>query len=109
MKRLIFLVLVLFGSGVLAQDRGFRSEGREFYLGMLWPTFINPWTAHTPLPHFQYAVISSYDDNVVTVSFFEKGTNKEVTSTFTIPAGTSKDVLLDKSLMRPDSLGDKPE
>src|SRR5688572_30568539 len=107
MKKLLTLTVCLLFSCAFAQDRGFRSEGREFYLGYIQPSFTDFAPFNTP-PFFKvYAVINSYEDNEVGVSYFDPATRKEGYPTdYKVKARQTVYIPLDLQQMRMKDPGD---
>lgn len=104
MKRLV-LIIILFSSSLLAQDRGFRSEGREFYLGYLHPRVGSFYENYFKV----YAIVSSYEENEITVSYFSGGGVEQDFRKYLITGGGIAQIQLDRLRMQTDTIGDKAE
>jgi hypothetical protein len=100
MKHTALLLLSLVCLQSLAQDRGLRSEGREFYLGFLQPSFQR--VTAIARQHNVYALISSHDENQVMVSYANG--SPEV---YHIAPRSTYSVPLVASNMLHDTVGDK--
>src|SRR5687768_13170910 len=83
------------------------SEGKDFYLGFLSPSY-NTVVHSTSAGFFRvYAYVSSYKNNVVTVSYFNKTTGKEeVSGHYNIQAGRAVQIQLDYHHMQMLDPGD---
>ncbi len=83
------------------------SEGRDFYLGFLNPSY-NTIVAPLSAGFFRvYAYVSSYQNNVVTFSYFNQQTGKEeVSGSYQIQAGRTVQILLDFPRMQMTEPGD---
>ncbi len=110
MKRLVVLAFAFICSVASAQDRGFRSEGREFFLGYLHPT-VGPMITTSNGGSYDgqykvYALVSSSQDNEVHVSYYNPNGSEAFPTVYRVAAGTTH-ILLDRHRMRHDSFGDK--
>src|SRR5687767_5951053 len=107
MKKLLALTICLLFSCAYAQDRGLRSEGREFYLGYIHPSF-NDFADTNVTKFFKvYALVSSFEDNEVAVSYFDELTKKEGYPTiYQIKARQTVYIPLDHRVMRMKNPGD---
>lgn len=112
------LVLVLglvFGLVRQSEAQGLNSDGRDFYLGLLYPSYNaqGPLNANGNLLGFYgvYALVSSYyDKNVVTVSYFDTLTGKEfVVQSYTVMARRAVQIPLNISQMKMTEPGEMPE
>ncbi|MFI5263186.1 MAG: hypothetical protein ACHQM6_01575, partial [Candidatus Kapaibacterium sp.] len=82
---------------------GLSNEGREFFLGMIYPSFNNNAFNYSLAQYFAvYAYVTSYYDNDIFVSYYdESGT--EAGQTYHIPARSSLRIPLDIARMRIDT------
>ncbi len=110
--RCFFFASLLFGSQSLkAQSTsGVSSDGRDFYIGYVQPSYYNvlnqSWTGFFKT----YALVSTYVDTKVTISYFDDATGVETTSDiYSIPAHTGKQVLFDLTKMTLSSTGEIPQ
>src|SRR5258706_11873105 len=64
---------LFFGSTLFAQTtQGISSDGRDFYIGYIQPEKLTEKTNNFNSQYTAaYALVSSYTDNVVTVSYFD--------------------------------------
>ncbi|HET9136868.1 MAG TPA: IgGFc-binding protein, partial [Candidatus Kapabacteria bacterium] len=106
----ISLLLVLWlAGGSVAQvgQRGLNADGKDFYLGWLYPSYndqnLNLGT-RDPKPFFGvYVLVASYTDNQFTVSYFDDKTGKEVVaSSYKIAKRRALIVPVDRTKMRMD-------
>jgi hypothetical protein len=83
------------------------NEGREFYLGMLYPSYN---TISLPLQGTLkcYALITSYNDNVVTVSYYDESGKEIPGAPANIMAKHTLQVPLDINAMRIDKTPETP-
>ncbi|HYM19576.1 MAG TPA: T9SS type A sorting domain-containing protein [Candidatus Kapabacteria bacterium] len=93
---------------------GLNSDGRDFYLGLLYPSY-NRTNAYSPYGNVLgfygvYALISSYSDNVVTVSYFDLATGTEGNKqNYNVLARRAIQVPLNVAQMKMDSNGERIE
>ena len=111
MKTLVAAGFLFFAGALLAQTtQGISSDGRDFYIGYAQPEkLVEPSTIFNSAYTAAYALISSYTDNVVTVSYFDDGGAESTTLTYRVPAKTAIPVKLQTSLMKMDEPGDMPQ
>jgi plastocyanin len=84
------------------------NEGREFYLGLLYPTFNNVAQGYVPYYFKVYALITTYYSNTVNVSYFDGGGVEVFPTPTKIPARGTLQIPLDLSAMRMDSFPEIP-
>ena len=105
----IFLISVFFSftSIVSVFAQGTPSEGKDFYLGFIAPTY-NSVVLTPSRGYFKaYAIISSFQDNTVSVSYFEPGHGAEETPVeYKILKHQSVQIPLDYAKMRMPDPGD---
>ncbi|MDP4231511.1 MAG: hypothetical protein Q8916_14020, partial [Bacteroidota bacterium] len=110
----VFFVVVVFGLVPLdlrsQTSAGVSSDGRDFYLGYIQPSYAtvaNPYV----LAYFgSYALVSSYTDNSITVSYFDDATGYEFpAASYVIAARTSVEVPLSTVQMTMSDPGDLPQ
>jgi hypothetical protein len=106
-----FILGVLFvACSSLSYGQGLTSEGREFYLGHIHPSHTDVLTGPAAGQVRAYAIVSSYTDNEVYVSYFDPTTGKEGDAKrYSVAALRSIEVLLDQIVMRPSEPGDIAE
>ncbi len=109
MKNLLALTICLLFSCAYAQDRGFHSVGREFYLGYLHPSYTEFASAQVAQQSKVFAFVSSFEDNEVGVSYFDPLTKKEgFPVVYPIKARQTTQISLDREQMRMKNPGDVP-
>ena len=114
MKRLLsaFLFAVLLSGFVQAQG-GISSAGREFYLGMVLPSFNAqnlPLVEQGVLKYYAIsALVSSTTDNSIRVSYFDANGNETTPTVYLVGARKAIQIPLDTSRMKPNTLGEAPE
>ncbi|HYM20174.1 MAG TPA: IgGFc-binding protein, partial [Candidatus Kapabacteria bacterium] len=114
MKKIVLSVLLLLSYFGIASAQGISSDGRDFYLGFLYPSF-NSTNAYSPYGNVLgffgvYALISSYTDNQVTVSYFNLNTGaEEEIQSYNIMARRTVQVVLDINHMKEDPDGEQIE
>ena len=98
--RLLMLVVLLIQGSALAQ--GLFSEGRDFYLGYIPPSHPSVLSGPALAEVKVYALVSSYTDNEIIVSYFDPGTGKEGAPVkYSVKAFRTVEVLLDQIKARP--------
>ena len=90
---------------------GVSSDGRDFYLGYIQPNYNTKIISSYTLPLFRsFALISSYVDSRITVSYFDDASGTEMlVRAYFIPARTGFQVPLDVTKMLMDDPGDIPQ
>jgi hypothetical protein len=107
MKYILSLTLSLLFSAVFAQGSGFRSEGREFYLGYLHPSYSDVAPDEVKPFYKVYALISSFEDNEVSLSYFDALTKKEEYPTiYKLKGRQTTQILLDHNWMKMKNPGE---
>jgi hypothetical protein len=118
MKRLalsLCIALIFFSNFTpekASAQQGLPVDGRDFYVGYVYPSFNkNPPQAGRDFHGFfgVYALISSYDDNTATLSYFDDAGNESGKTPIQLSARQGKAVPLSTSLMQLDEPGDKPQ
>src|SRR4051812_10133068 len=100
MKSYLIVLFLCLGSLSFAQQQGFSSDGKDFYLGYVYPSFNT--NTQTGVNGFfaAYALISSYTNNQVTISYFTQ-TGQEIQGEIrSIPAKGAVQVLLQPGSMK---------
>lgn len=85
---------------------GITNEGREFYLGMLYPSYYSIASSSASNSFNLSASISSYYDNKVLISYFDQSGRETAAQTYSILAGKSLQVVLDYASMQMDTASD---
>lgn len=107
--RITIIGLILMCS-ILAHGQGLTSEGREFYLGHIHGTHTDVASAFAWSQQRVYAIVSSYEDNEIYVSYFNPQTGVETQpNKYNIATHGSAQFLLDDILMRSTEPGDIAE
>ncbi len=106
----IYAALGMKGSftGIRLPHGSLTNEGREFYLGMLYPTFNNVAQGYVPVFYHTYALITTYYANSVTVTYFDAGGVERSPTTTKMPARGTLQFPVDLASMRMDSFPDIP-
>ncbi len=106
-------VVLLFASMSPAQQQGVPSEGKDFYIGFVYPSFNkNPGQQGRDFHGFfgVYALVSSYEDNnIVKFSYFDAGGSEVASVSKIIGARRAVQVPLDVASMKMSEPGDVPE
>jgi hypothetical protein len=111
MKKLWLLFLLLLAAPAVSFSQGLVSDGRDFYVGMLYPSYntqpIN-FNGRNVLGFYGvYVLISSYSANQVTVGYFNPQTGVEDTKqVYTVGARVAIQVPLDLSRTKPTEPGE---
>ncbi|MDP4221085.1 MAG: hypothetical protein Q8896_11680, partial [Bacteroidota bacterium] len=114
MKNLIYLIAVLI-SGLCtniseAQSLSVPADGKDFYLGFILPSYNSVADAQVSGYYGAYLLISSYEDNKASVSYFDKTTGIETPGTvYSMAERTGIQVPLNLQYTLMDSVGDAPE
>jgi hypothetical protein len=115
---LLLILLPLISENTFAQKQGLSSDGKDFYIGYVYPSFNKyPSSNGRDVHGFfgVYALITSYDNNQVTVSYFdpingnpsdEYETQK---STYSVFAKQSIQIPLSTTMMQMSEPGDSME
>ncbi|HYM20844.1 MAG TPA: hypothetical protein VEW28_07565, partial [Candidatus Kapabacteria bacterium] len=112
----LFLVIALSKvSRAQPVSGGLNADGRDFYLGLLYPSYnsqpINLGGTRNVLGFYGvYALVSSYTDNQVVVSYFDYASGNEINKTYyNVAARRAVQIPLDVSHIKMDSLGEEVE
>src|SRR5258708_4667480 len=109
---IIFLLFILSGNA-FCQQQGFSSDGKDFYIGFVYPSFNkNPdQPGRSVKGSFGvYALISSYDNNQVTISYFDPASGTEtVGGIYSLYAKNAIQVQLQIGNMKLSDTGDSAE
>ncbi|MBS1902498.1 MAG: IgGFc-binding protein [Bacteroidetes bacterium] len=110
MKCILCALIVCVVSVSIGHTQGLTSEGRDFYLGYVEPSFVRQTFANTTNAYYGvYALVSSYDDAQVTVSYFDQNGSEHVSGTYQIAKRRSVQIPLDLSKMRMSLPGEVAE
>ena len=94
----------------LAQPAGLRSEGREFYLGYLHPSFNDVARAELKAVYKVFALVSSRESNIIKLSYFDKVSHQEQPATsYTVEGGKTVMIPIDWQRMQAADSGDRAE
>jgi plastocyanin len=85
---------------------GITNEGKEFYLGMLTPSYNSVATAPVLKDFAVYALISTHYDNNISVSYFDQTGNEILDPIYHIIAKHSLQLSLKYNLMEMDTASD---
>ncbi|HET9135535.1 MAG TPA: IgGFc-binding protein, partial [Candidatus Kapabacteria bacterium] len=110
MKRIVLFILLLLPALSLAQN--LNADGKDYYIGWLYPSYNAQKLAIPEVLNFLdvSVLISSYDDNSVTISYFNRTTGKEeVSQTLQVAKRRSIQVHIDTSIMRMTGEGEVAE
>ncbi|MBS1902497.1 MAG: IgGFc-binding protein [Bacteroidetes bacterium] len=90
--------------------QGLNSDGRDFYVGFLSPSVLNQHIDTNFTRYFgAYALVSSYADNEVSVSYFDNSGNETAAKTYTVGKLRAVQIPLDTRQMRMSDPGEIPE
>ncbi len=95
-------------TGIRLPHGSLSNEGREFYLGLLYPTFNNVVQNQTAPYYKVFVLITTYYDNTVNVSYFDGSGNEQFPKMSKIPARGTLQIPLDIAGMRMDSFPEIP-
>jgi hypothetical protein len=107
MKKLLLSGLLFLSLTQCIFAQGIPSEGKDFYLGYIHPTFndvVPAWTAG----YFRvYAYVSSFQDNTVSVSYFDPQSKKEgFPNNYPVKARQTTQIALDRTQIQMENPGD---
>jgi len=89
---------------------GVSSDGKDFYVGYVLPSYNRVANKSVKTFFGAYALVSSYTDNTVHVSYFDSLTGIEtVPQSYKVTARTAIQILLDTNFMRMSERGDTIE
>jgi len=105
------LFLASFGSQVAAQTYPLSGDGRDFFIGFMFPSYNKVASPAVKVFYGAYALVSSYsDNNHITISYFDRQSGQEITdSRYTIPARIGIQIPLNIANMIMGDSGDVPE
>ncbi len=101
---LVFLLHSAFSSQVSAQ--GISTDGKDFYLGFMYPSFNRVIPAFSAGFFRVYAIISSYQDNTAYVSYFNNDGTETAAQPYKIQARKAIQIPLSVPNMRMTDPGD---
>lgn len=94
-------------NGVYRPHGSITNAGREFFLGMIWPTYMNIANSSLVSKYATYALITTYYENTVYVSYYDQ--SGELTpKKYTMLPHTLLQVPLEYAKMRLDSNPETP-
>src|SRR5688572_13270653 len=94
-------------SSLSLHAQGIPSEGKDFYLGYLHPSFNDVVPAYTAGYFRVFAYVSSFQDNVVSVSYFDPVSKLEqFPNNYSIKARQTTQIALDRTRMMMTNPGD---
>lgn len=104
MKRLLIILFLLTSTSPLfSQVQGLSNEGREFFLGMIYPSYYtNDFINNVSTYLKAYSFITSYYDNDIFVAYYDEA-GVEGGQSYHIAAKSSIRIQLDIQKMRIDS------
>jgi hypothetical protein len=104
------IVLISAQTAVQSQTYSLPGDGKDFWVGFVQPSYNRVAHSATVAFYGAYALISSYTDNHVTVSYFDKISGVEVPGTrYFVPERTGIQVPLNQFQMTPNDTGDVAE
>jgi hypothetical protein len=110
MKRILALLLLVVSFACtmpnFASAQGTPSEGKDYYLGFLYPSFNRVIPAFSAGFFRVYAIISSFQDNTAYVSYFNENGTEENAIPYKIQARKGVSVPLNVAKMRMTDPGD---
>src|SRR2546421_11956981 len=85
----VFLLALSAESGLFAQTLALPGDGKDFWVGYMYPSYNKVGNSSTAGFYGAYLLISSYTDNNVQISYFDKISGVEsVGSTYFVAART---------------------
>jgi hypothetical protein len=107
---LLSVIIVVSSCQVSAQTYSQSGDGKDFFIGFVNPSYNK--VAHPAVLAYYgaYVLVSSYEDNHITVSYFDKVIGAEILGTrYFIPRHDGIPVPLNLLQMTPNDTGDVPE
>jgi hypothetical protein len=106
----LLFVLVLFVENSSVQTYSVPSDGKDFWVGYMSPSYNKVAAPATRGFYGAYLLISSYTNNSVTVSFFNRTTGVETPDgTYYVAARTAVQVPMPLAFVEMGDTGDVPE
>src|SRR6188768_4197564 len=102
---LVFALFLTFSSQLKAQ--GLSTDGKDFYLGFLYPSFNRVIPAFSAGFFRVYAIISSYQDNTAYISYFNDDGTETAAQPYKIQARKAVQAPLSVSSMKMQDPGDQ--
>src|SRR5947209_16825120 len=110
MKYKAIVVLLLLVARAFSQPYGVQSDGKDFWVGYMFPSYNKVANPGTEGFYGAYLLISSYTQNRVTVSYFDRVTGVETPGMiFTLSARTGQQIQLSLDHVKMGDTGDRPE
>ena len=111
MKRTLSLLLLLLSLAFVMPNnstaQGTPSEGKDYYLGFLYPSFNRVVPAFSAGYFRIYALISSFQDNTAYVSYFNDDGTEQAAQPYKIQARKAIQIQLSPALLRMTDPGDQ--
>ena len=111
MKRTLSLLLLVLSLAFVmpsnSSAQGTPSEGKDYYLGFLYPSFNRVVPAFSAGYFRIYALISSFQDNTAYVSYFNEDGTEQAAQPYKIQARKAIQVQLSPALLRMTDPGDQ--
>ncbi|HEY6171636.1 MAG TPA: T9SS type A sorting domain-containing protein [Candidatus Kapabacteria bacterium] len=110
MKRTLSLLLLVLSLAFVMPNKssaqGTPSEGKDYYLGFLYPSFNRVIPAFSAGFFRIYAIISTFQDNTAYVSYFDENGNEEAAQPYAIQARKAVQIPLSVAKLRMTDPGD---
>ncbi len=112
-KIVVFVGILMLFLPILASAQLNSSEGRDYYVGLLYPSFmsqqLSPADSVLRGSYSASVMITSYYTNTVTLSYFDSLGNESFRQSFAIPARGSIEVPLELKYMKMSDSGEVAE
>src|SRR5438094_3608731 len=108
MKYKAIVVFLLLTVRAFSQPYGVQSDGKDFWVGFVFPSYNKVANPGTEGFYGAYLLISSYTNNRITVSYFDRTTGVESPGTvFSLTARTGQQIQLNLDRVKMGDTGDR--
>jgi len=107
---LAFILVLSAQTAVQSQTYSLPGDGKDFFVGFVNPSYNKVAHPATVAFYGAYVLVSSYTDNHITISYFDKQSGVEMPGTrYYIPERTGIQIPLNTGFMLPNDTGDIAE
>ncbi len=95
------LVLIVLVAAIRTDAQGLNSDGKDFYVGFIYPSYNSNASRSDVLGFFGcYVLVSSYNDGVATISYFDAKGNETNVQSYKIFAHRTIQIPVNRAIMR---------
>jgi len=102
----VISALFLLFAATQTQAQGISTDGKDFYVGFVNPSFNRVAPASTVGYFRAYLIVGSYQDNTVSVSYFTDDATEDTVIKYKVQAKKSLQIQLDLTRIRMSDPGD---